>query len=222
MRALEALPVDSVPEPKKHPQVAGITRADKVISRVTSILSPLVSPSQIGELQRELGVLVTSAIDVWKKAQSGEYKITANQILKAEHREEWRSQQFDPVLPLSYGEVDFDVISRTRPRILTLFPRILAWQGADLVNDETSIPGSFLPEPDKAPRPLEMCIYPGRGLPEWSKLVVRGNDSRMELDNAVKKAVEDAKKRAYSDRRTLEHSRRESINSTLGPSMGKA
>ena len=107
-------------------------------------------------------------------------------------------------------------------RILSLFPRIVAWRGADLVNDGTSTPGSFPLESDEVSRPLETCIHPGRGLPEWSPLVVRGEEARMELDNAVKKAIDDAKKRAYNARRTLEHSRRESINSTAGQLIGKA
>ena len=125
------------------------------------------------------------------------------------------------MLPLSDSEVNFDVISRTRPRILSLFPRIVAWRGADLVNDGTSTPGSFPLESDEVSRPLEMCIHPGRGLPEWSSLVVRGEEARMELDNAVKKAIDDVKKRAYHARRTLEYSRRESINSTSGQLIGK-
>jgi hypothetical protein len=59
-------------------------------------------------------MLVNSAIDVWKDAQSGELKIAAIQILKRVRREEWRSQQFDPVLLLSnYGQVNFDTISKT-------------------------------------------------------------------------------------------------------------
>jgi hypothetical protein len=50
--------------------------------------------------------------------------------------------------------------------------------------------------------------------------MMRGYDARTELDNALKKALEKAKE-AYSARRNLEHSRRESINSTSGPLVGK-
>jgi hypothetical protein len=153
MPALESLSVDlvkaAVTESQGTSQVAGSARADKVISKVISILFPLVSPSQIEALRRELEKLANSAIDVWNSAQSGELTITVNQLLEREHREEWRSQQFDPALPsLDRGEADFDAISRTRPRIIALFPRVVAYGVADLVKDEKSPPGSFLPESD--------------------------------------------------------------------------
>jgi hypothetical protein len=39
--------------------------------------------------------------------------------------EEWRSQHFDPISPLADGP-DLDLVSKTRPRVFILFPRIVA------------------------------------------------------------------------------------------------
>jgi hypothetical protein len=221
MRALESLPIDQaeagVTESQGTLRVTGSARADKVISKVLSVLSPLVSPSEIGELRGDLENLANSAINVWNSAQSGELIITVNQLLDHKHREEWRSQQFDPAPPSPNGsEVDFDAISRTRPRIIPLFPRVVAWGVADLGTDEKSLPGSFPPESDQVPYTQESCIHPGRGLPEWSSLVMRGKEEREEQKDLLERAIENAKKEAYTNRRALEHGRRESINSTSG------
>lgn len=56
----------------------------------------------------------------------------------------------------------------------------------------TSKRGSFLPEPDEAPPPLEMYIHPGRRLLEWSSLTVRGNERGDDLSK------ENAKQGLYS------------------------
>lgn len=202
--------------------MAGSARADRVISKVISVLSPLVGLSQIEAFRRDLDKLAKLAIDVWNNAQkSGELNITVNQLLEREHREEWQSQLFDPAPPsLDRSDADFDAVSRTRPRIIALFPRVVALGVADLVNDEKSPPGSFPPESDQAPRTIETCIHPGRGLPEWCLLVVRGKEEREEQKDYLMKAIENAKKQAHSNRRIIEHSRRESINSTSGAPRG--
>jgi hypothetical protein len=225
VRALESFPVDQgkaqVTESQDTPRVAGSARVDKVISKVISVLSPLVSSSQIEALRRELEKLANSAIDVWNSAQSGELNIVVNQLLDRKHREEWRSQQFDPAPPaLDGSELDFDVISKTCPRIIALFPRVVALELAELVN-EKSPPGSFPPESDQAPHTIEKCIHPGRGLPEWSSLVVRGKEEREEQKDFLVKAMENAKKEAHNNRRILGHSKRESLNSTMGIPIGR-
>jgi hypothetical protein len=77
-------------------------------------------------------VVDKSAINVWENAQNGELKLTANQLLEREHREEWRSQQFDPAPPSTdCGEANFDMIFRTRSRFFTLFLRVVAWEETD-------------------------------------------------------------------------------------------
>jgi hypothetical protein len=148
MRALESLPPEQeqarIAESQDISQVVGSARADRVISRVISVLSPLVGLSQIEALRRDLDKLAKSAIDVWNSSQkSGELNITVNQLLEREHREEWRSPQFDPAASSrGQDEADFDAISRTRPRIITLFPRVVASRVVDLVSDEKSPPGA--------------------------------------------------------------------------------
>ncbi|ELR08576.1 hypothetical protein VC83_04071 [Pseudogymnoascus destructans] len=106
--------------PPQPSDVAQSVRADHVISRVLSVLSPLVSPSQNESLRKDLLTLANSAIDVWNNTQSGELKITVTPLLEREHRKEWRSQLFDP---LDHDEKNLDVISKTHPRIVTLFPQ---------------------------------------------------------------------------------------------------
>ena len=74
--------------------------ADRIISRVTSILWSLVDVSQITALQGDLDKVANAAIDVWDNAQkSGELNITVNQLLERQHREEWRAPQFHLAAP---------------------------------------------------------------------------------------------------------------------------
>ena len=209
MRALESLPPQQekahIAESQDIPQVCSSVRAERVISRVISILSPLVDISRIKALQGDLNKVAHAAIDVWDSAQkSGDLNITVSQSLERAHREEWRAPQFDPVAPSrGQDEADFDAISKTRPRIITLFPRVMAWTVVDLVNDEKSPPGSFPRESDQAPHNIETCIHPGKGLPEWSSLVVRGKEQREEQKDFLAKAAEDARKAVY--KRAPEH-----------------
>lgn len=62
-------------------------RAEGVVSKVFSVLSPLVSSSQYEDLRIDL---LKPAIDIWNDAQTGELKVTASPSLKPAHREEWR------------------------------------------------------------------------------------------------------------------------------------
>lgn len=141
MRALETLPANPMPpQASEYPQVTRSVRADHVVSRVLSVLYPLVSPSQNENLRADLLTLANSAIDVWNNAQSGELKIIVTPSLERAHREEWRSQLFDP---LDHDEKNHVVISTTHPRIITLFPRVIAWETARPVKHDNTVPGSF-------------------------------------------------------------------------------
>ncbi|KFY94124.1 hypothetical protein V498_04039 [Pseudogymnoascus sp. VKM F-4517 (FW-2822)] len=205
MRALETLPVNPMP-----PQACPVTqsvRADHVISKVLSVLSPLVSSSQDESLRKDLLTLTKSAIDVWNNAQSGGLKITVTPLLEPERREEWRSHIFDP---LDHDEKNLDVISRTHPRILTLFPRVIAWETARPVKDDNAVPGSFPLESDHELRTKEMCIHRGTGLPELSPLIVRGKQAQEERNDYFSKVIENAKKNLHNNRRGS-HSRRSSM-----------
>jgi hypothetical protein len=218
MRALQSLPADSLPrasEFKESPRPIRSGRADGVVSQVFPILSPLVSSSQNESLQMDLLELTTSAIDTWDAAQTGELKIIVSPLLEHAHREEWRSQEFDPASPPSdYDETKPDMMSKTHPRVFTLFPRVVARGVADPVKHDTSPPGSWPQVSDQLPRTIETCIHPGRGLPECSPLVVRGKAEQEERNDYLSKALENAKKEMHSTRRLTGHGRRDSMGSS--------
>lgn len=88
----------------------------------------------------------------------------------------------------------------------------------DLVNDGKSPPGSFVTESDQVPCSIESCIYLGRGLPDWSPLVVTGKEQYEEQVDFLVKAIEDTRKTAY---KRASENRKESVNSTLETSIGR-
>ena len=105
-------------------------------------------------------------------------------------------------------------MSGIHQRIFTLFPRVVVRGVAEPLNHDTGPPGSWPRESDQAPYTIETCIHPGRGLPEFSALVVRGREDQEERNDYLSKVIEDAKKKLHSTRRTLGHSRRESMASS--------
>jgi hypothetical protein len=159
------------------------------------------------------------AIDTWDDAQTGELKIIVRPLLEHVHREEWRSQEFDPASPLGdYDEAELHMTSKTHPRVFTLFPRVVAREVADPVKHDTGPPGSWPQVSDQLPRTIETYIHPGRGLPECSPLVVRGKAEQEEKNEFLSKALENAKKEMHSSRRLPGHGRRDSMgSSTSGP-----
>lgn len=195
MRALQSLEANSVtsgvPDLKECPHPTA-TRANSVISKVM-VLSPLVSSSQTESLRMDLLTLVNSAVNVWDNAQTGGLKITVSPSLDRARREEWRSQRFEPASP-SYDEMDSDLISRTHPRVFTLFPRVMARGVADPAHQNPGPPGSWPAESDLT------CIHHGQGLPEWSPLVVRGKEEQEARKDYLIKALEDAKKQLHTRR----------------------
>ncbi len=211
MRGLQSLPAHSAPLGSGSSEDLHSTRsrAESVVFNVLSILSPLVSSSQKGNLRTELLALAALAIEVWSYAQTGELKIILSTSLERTHREEWRSEYFDPELPSDSDETKLDM-SRTHPRILTLFPRIVAREMVSPVKPDTGLPGSRPGEPDQMPQIIDTRIHPGRGLPEWSPLILRVKEGQEELERELM----DAKKKW----RSHWHGRRESRGSfTSGP-----
>jgi len=174
MRGLQSLPVHSAPlgSGSKEDLCPTRSRAESVVFKVFSVLSPLISSSQKTDLQIELLALANVAIEVWTYAQTGELRIIVSTSLECAHRQEWRSQEFDAELPSGSDEAKLDM-SRTHPRILTLFPRIVAREIATPVTHDTGLPGSWPGESDQLPRIIDTSIHPGSGLPEWSPLIVR-------------------------------------------------
>jgi hypothetical protein len=215
MRALQSL----LPEASELKESSRPTRsrAESVVSKVVSILSPLVSSSQDEDLRMSLLELGNSAIDIWNDAQTGKLKITISLSLERARREEWRSQKFDPVLLLGDNDATkLEAMSRTHPRIFTLFPQVAAREVADPVNRHTSLPGSGR-ESDQAPRTIETYIHPGRGLPECSPLIVRGKEEQEERADYLSKALEDAKKKLHT--RGIPGHRRDSVASSTSGSL---
>ena len=98
MRALQSLPAKTS-ELRKSPRPTGSGRADNVVFKVFSVLSPLVNSSQNEDLRMNLLELANSAINVWNDAQTGELKIIVSPLLERARRQEWRSQKFDPESP---------------------------------------------------------------------------------------------------------------------------
>jgi hypothetical protein len=120
-----------------------------------------------------------------------ELKVTVSPSLKPVHREEWRYQKLDPVLPQdNYDEIRSDIMSKTHPRIFTLFPRVVAWEVAGPIKPDAGPPGSWPSESDQGLRRIETCIHPGVGLPEWSSLVVRGKEEQEQRNEYLSKALE--------------------------------
>jgi hypothetical protein len=154
--------------------------------------------------------LANSAIDIWNDSQTGELKIIVNPLLERARREEWRSQKFDPVSPL--GDYD-ETMSRTHPRIFTLFPRVVARGVAGPPGRGSRESG----ESDQVPRTIETDIHPGRGLPECSPLVVRGKEEQNERTDYLSKVIEDAKKKLHSTRGMSGYRRDSMASSTSEP-----
>lgn len=219
MRALQSLPTDPVPsqasESKEPLRPTSSSRAEGVVSKVVSILKPLVNPSEHEDLHIDLLKLAKPAIDIWNDAHSGGLKIIVSTRLEPARREEWRSQQFDPLLPShDCDESKLDIMSNTHPRTFTLFPRVVAQELEVPIRHDAGPPGSWPLDSDQRPRTIETCIHPGIGLPECSPLVLRGKEEREEIDDYISKAVENAKKEIHSGRR-IGHGRRESTGSSI-------
>lgn len=128
MQALQALnaevAISPVPESEQNLSSTGCNRANSVVSGVVRVLGPLVSAPRIESLRTDLLTVVNSSVNVWNNAQAGGLRITIDPLLDRAQRE-WRSQKFDPISPLADGP-DLDLVSKTRPQVFTLFPRIVA------------------------------------------------------------------------------------------------
>lgn len=203
MRALQELDAEasitSVPDSEQKFRTSNYNRASCVVSKVFKVLGPLVSATRTESLKTDLLAVINTSVDVWNSAQAGNWRFTIDMELDRAQREEWRSMRFDPASSLA-DKHDLDSISKTRPRVSILFPRIIAQ------TQEKRLPGSW---PEIEP----IVIHPGRGLPEWSSLVVRGKQDQDETTEKLKKAIENVKKDLHRSRRVSGHGRTESTGS---------
>jgi hypothetical protein len=198
MRALHSLSAASLQRLGSNSLVSShltSTRANLVVDKVVSILSPLVTPSRESQLRSDLLAVVNKAISIWSLAQTGELQLTIYSALDRANWNEWRSSMFDPAVPASFNDkASPDALSSTHPRIFTLFPRIIASNISGNAEPPTDMPGSWQ-DSDQEPRIVETCIHPGVGLPEWSVLVVTGKHeeemrSGLLLEERLKKEME--------------------------------
>ncbi|KAH6664029.1 hypothetical protein B0J14DRAFT_644456 [Halenospora varia] len=179
MRGVQSLPPTPLPPTPANPPP--LSRVERVVSKVISILSPLVSLSQEPQFRDDLLALANSAISVWSSAQTGGFQLVVSSSLERTRRNEWRSFVFDP--PSTDSGLAEDVVFATHPRIFTLFPRVTALKISAPVEAGAALPGSW-PEP-REPCTIETCIHPGTGLPEWSALVLKGKDEESQRQEMI-------------------------------------
>ncbi|TAQ84275.1 hypothetical protein B7494_g7409 [Chlorociboria aeruginascens] len=171
-RALQSVPATSggdAPGGDAPP----LSRAESVVRKVLSHLAPLVDPTQVPQLRRDLRALADSAISIWSSAQTGELELIVSSSLDRTRRNEWHSLKFDPLPSPSTDSDTTD--AAVSSRIFTLFPHVVALKSTRATLAPVGLPGSW-PEPDQEPRTIKTCIHSGTGLPERSALVTKGNE----------------------------------------------
>lgn len=215
MRALQSMTTPPILT-LQGTQPLATSRADRVVEDILKILLHLVNPSQEPQLRDDLLSLARSAISVWDSAQIDELKLIISPMLGRTKRSEWRCQKFDPPLSAdNYAETD--IISSTYPRIYTLFPRVIGRTLSSMAAPPADLPGSW-PQSDQEPHTIETCIYAGRGLPEWSALVVKGKEEVVVKERYLREALEKAMKELDArSERNKGHSRNGSMVESVSP-----
>lgn len=215
MRALQSLqPTSPSASNSTSQRSATPDRAEKLVSDVLRVLGSLVDPDQETQLRNDLATLTHSAISTWSCAQTDELELTVCPTLDLANLAEWRSI-FDD------GNTT-EIISSTRPRIFTLFPRITAKKFLLTVKTPTGPPGSWPELEDQKLCTLETCIHPGIGLRECSPLVTRGKDE----EDQRRAKEDDTKKRIQEFAESLKkeswkpQSKRNELNSRSGSVVG--
>ena len=201
-RALLTLPAASASSRPSEPTGGSYPlRTHKVISKVFEVLYPLVSPTHEKSLRKDLVDLVDLAVDVWSKGQVGGSKLTVSLSLDYANHEQWRSEEFDPVC-----EEDKMTADPTSRQIFALFPLVLVAEQVKMVKPGNDVPGSF---PADSNRTTEVTvIHSGKGLAEWSPLVVSGKLVQKEQEDYVTNA-----RKAFHTKRASGSNRRSSRGS---------
>ncbi|KFY66976.1 hypothetical protein V497_00613 [Pseudogymnoascus sp. VKM F-4516 (FW-969)] len=168
-------------------------RADEVVRDVVKVLSPLLNMSELDQFEEELLRLAQFAISVWASAEADEaHFIIESKLNRADHAK-WRSDLFEPLLG-DDGEAGVGIPSSTRERMYTLFPRITAHKYIKAAENPPKLPGSWHNEEQQQPAIEVLFIHHGIGLPEWSRLVVRGQEEEKEMKEDLRKAAEEKRK----------------------------
>ncbi|KFY31783.1 hypothetical protein V493_00803 [Pseudogymnoascus sp. VKM F-4281 (FW-2241)] len=168
-------------------------RADEVVRNVVKVLSPLLNMSELDQFEEELLRLAHVAISVWASAEADEsHFIIESKLDRADHAK-WRSDIFEPLLG-DDGGAGVGIPSSTRERMYTLFPRIIAHKYIKAAENPSKLPGSWHNEEQQQPAIEVLYIHHGIGLPEWSRLVVRGQEEEKETKEDLRKAAEEKRK----------------------------
>jgi hypothetical protein len=163
-------------------------RADEVVRDVVKVLSPLLNMSEVDQFEEELLHLAHVAISVWASAEADESHFIIETKLDRANHAKWRSDIFEP---LGDGEPDVGIPSSTRERMYTLFPRITAQKYIKAAENPSKLPGSWHNEEQQQPAIEVLYIHHGIGLPEWSRLVVRGQEEEKETKEDLRQAAEE-------------------------------
>ncbi|KUJ12523.1 uncharacterized protein LY89DRAFT_209467 [Mollisia scopiformis] len=219
MRSLQSadqeLPLSPTSPATSHQVSQFSSRASQAVQEIIGKLTPLVDPAQKVEIQEKLLRLAQSAVEVWNVAQKDKLKVEAYIALNIADRDTWRSAQFDPLPSSEEASTDMVIKSSTRPRVFTLFPRIIVQTPSVAAESVPHIPGSFSTSQQDY-IVTETIIHPGIGLPESSALVIRGKYEEEQEEARQREIMENAKEKLKRRHRTS--SRSGSVSGPVSPS----
>lgn len=179
---------------------AGCKIEHEFVEDLLSCLEPIFKPNMRSALRGWLFDLALDSMSLWDKVQTDQLDFDVILNLDPELQHEWWTQDFDE----DNDAKDLASTAKTRPRIFTRFPRIIARQPD--FNDNA-----------EAGKTKEIIIHRGLGLPEWSSLVLSGKEEveeRQKREKAMRERIateieiEMAKERSE---RASKRSRRESV-----------
>ncbi|KAL5344946.1 hypothetical protein ACLOAV_009899 [Pseudogymnoascus australis] len=166
-------------------------RADEVVRDVVKVLSPLLNISELDQFEEELLRLAHVAISVCAEADESHF-IIESKLDRADHAK-WRSDILEPLLG-DDGEAGIGIPSSTRERMYTLFPRIVAHKYIKAAENPSKLPGSWHNEGATTTCDRGIIHSTWHRLPEWSRLVVRGQEEEKETKEELRRAAEEKRK----------------------------
>lgn len=223
MRALQSTDEDFPVSPTSLSHESSVShfsnRASNAVQEILSKLSPLINQARRVPVREALLRLAQSAAEVWSLAQQDELKIQASILLDLNDRDKWRCVRFDPPAD-DDSSVKLDIKSSTRPRLFTLFPRIVAENLAVTPDTFHHIPGSFS-APHQNATVADTIIHNGVGLPEACALVIRGKAEQEEMETRRKEIMENMENaiKEINRRARNNKSKRGSVSGSLSGSV---